>query len=111
VVKKTRFNSALNNPLAQSLSSQSIKKVVISGFTTTGAIVSTSTYLSDLDYLVYVIEDNIIDKDDLDATDPNKPALLYNGTTLSHNTLHTVLANFLQPITLKAARAGLCRNV
>lgn len=109
VVQKTRFNSALRTNLVTALESQSIKKVVLSGYQITGAILSTSTYLSDLDYQVYVVEDNVLDPGDLSPTDPNELVTIYNGTTLSSTVLNVVLRDFVTTLSLKDIKAGLCK--
>lgn len=108
MVKKTRSNSALFNPLIQALRAQSVKKVVLSGVSTRLAIASTAIYLSDMDFLVYVIEDNVLDDGDLDPADPNQLVKVYNGTTLSQSTLHVNLTDFITPITLDDAKSRLC---
>ncbi|KAG8889826.1 hypothetical protein FRB98_002475 [Tulasnella sp. 332] len=110
VVKKTRTNSALFNTLVQSLQSQNVKKVVLSGIQTTLAITSTAIYLSDMDFVVYVIEDNVLDPGDLDPTNPNQFVKVYNGTTLTQSTLRVNLADYVTPITLADAKSGLCSS-
>jgi len=108
VVKKTRFNAALYSPLVQVLYSQNVKSVVLSGTQTKGVILSTATYLSDLDFVVYIVEETVLDPVDIDPTNPNSTLLAFNGTTLSHTILYDVLADFATPISLQNAQAGLC---
>jgi len=108
VVHKTRFNSALRTSLVTALESQSVKKVVLSGYATTGAILATSTYLSDLDYQVFVVRDNVLDSGDLSRTNPNELETGFNGTTLTDAVLNVVLKNFVTPVSLTDVKAGLC---
>lgn len=82
--------------------------MVMSGSATSEGILATSIALSDLDYAVYVIEDTVLDPGDLSTSSPGSLALLYNGTTLTHTILTTVIRNFVKTISLETALASLC---
>ncbi|CAI7597893.1 unnamed protein product [Penicillium manginii] len=61
VLTKTRCSATSGSALEQILKAQNIDTVVISGLSLSGVIMSTVYHLFDLDYNIYVIEDNVLE--------------------------------------------------
>ncbi|KAL1872183.1 hypothetical protein Plec18167_006786 [Paecilomyces lecythidis] len=61
VVEKTRWCATIGNALEQILRARSIDTVIISGLSLSGVVMSTIYRLFDLDYMIYVIRDNVLE--------------------------------------------------
>ncbi|KAL4747906.1 hypothetical protein BDW72DRAFT_206052 [Aspergillus terricola var. indicus] len=61
VLQKTRWSAMAGNPLEQILRAKGIRSVVVTGLSLSGVVMSTVYRLSDLDYNVYMIRDNVLE--------------------------------------------------
>ncbi|MFE5690851.1 cysteine hydrolase family protein [Streptomyces sp. NPDC056512] len=61
VVRKNRFGWGLNTDLHQQLRDRDIDTLVLTGITTSGAVLSTVIDAADRDYRVYVLTDSVAD--------------------------------------------------
>ncbi|KAJ9191896.1 hypothetical protein DTO021D3_5125 [Paecilomyces variotii] len=61
VVEKTRWCASIGNALEQILQARNINTVIISGLSLSGVVMSTVYRLFDLDYMIYVIRDNVLE--------------------------------------------------
>ncbi|KAL2788529.1 Isochorismatase-like protein [Aspergillus keveii] len=60
VLRKSRYYAGDGNSLEEILRTRWVEKVILSGLSTSGVLLSTAYRLFDLDYFVYVISDNTI---------------------------------------------------
>ncbi|EXL71429.1 hypothetical protein FOPG_12819 [Fusarium oxysporum f. sp. conglutinans race 2 54008] len=61
LLQKTRWYAGMGNALEQILKAQNIDTVIISGLSLSGVVMSTIYRLSDLDFTIYVISDNVLE--------------------------------------------------
>jgi nicotinamidase-related amidase len=58
---KRRVSAAYNSDLLTLLDSQCIGTVVLAGIETSGVILSTTRQLADMDFVIYIVQDAVID--------------------------------------------------
>lgn len=63
VVRKTRFGGMSTTDLDRQLRERGITTLVLSGISTSGAVLSTAIDAADRDYLLYVLSDGVADPD------------------------------------------------
>ncbi|MGW0769097.1 cysteine hydrolase family protein [Streptomyces sp. NPDC002676] len=63
IVRKTRYGGMSTTDLNQQLRERGITTLVVSGISTSGAVLSTVIYAADRDYQLYVLSDGVADPD------------------------------------------------